>query len=68
MPDSKISQSPELAIALTPTCPTINKVPFDKVQELAKNGLGNTILEYAESHPQMVKEYSDFLSKIVYLV
>ena len=65
MPDSKISQSPELAIALTPTCPAINKVPFDKVQELAKNGLGKTILEYAESHPQMVKEYSDFLSKIV---
>ena len=29
---------------------------------------GKTILEYAESHPQMVKEYSDFLSKIVYLV
>lgn len=65
MPGSKISQSPELAIALTPTCPAINKVPFDKVQELAKNGLGKTILEYAESHPQMVKEYSDFLSKIV---
>ena len=68
MPESEISQNstPGLAVALTPTCPAINKLPFEKVQALAESGLGKIILEYAESHPQMVKDYSDFLSKIVY--
>ncbi len=68
MPESEISQTPapDLAVALTPTCPAINKVPFEKVQALAESGLGKIILEYAKIHPQMVKDYSDFLSKIVY--
>ena len=58
--------SKRLAIALTPTCPAINKVHLEKVRELAESGLGKTILDYAAEHPEMVKEYSDFLSTIVY--
>ena len=55
-----------LAVALTPTCPAINKVPLQKVRDLAASGLGQKILDYAANHPDMVKEYSDFLSTIVY--
>ena len=55
-----------LVVVLTPTCPAINKIPFEKVQALTEGGLGKTILEYAATHPQMIKEYSEFLSKIVY--
>ena len=55
-----------LAIALTPTCPAINKVPEEKVRQLAAAGLGKTILDYAEGHPDIIKEASEFLSKIVY--
>ena len=60
------SESARLAVALTPTCPAINKVPLQKVRDLAASGLGKTILDYAATHPDMVKEYSDFLSTIVY--
>lgn len=60
--------SARLAVVLTPTCPAINKVPFEKVKALAASGPGKTILDYAARHPQMIKEYSEFLSKIVYLV
>ena len=55
-----------LAIALTPTCPAINKVPEEKVRQLAAAGLGKTILDYAEGHPDIIKEASEFLSNIVY--
>ncbi len=64
--DNPAAALPRLAVVLTPTCPAINKIPFEKVQALAEGGLGKTILDYAASHPQMIKEYSEFLSKIVY--
>ena len=59
-------QDNSLAIALTPTCPAINKVPEEKVRQLAASGLGKTILDYAEGHPDIIKEASEFLSNIVY--
>ena len=59
-PDSRIS------VALTPTCPAINKVPVEKVRELAASGLGQQILDYAEKNPDIIKEESDFLSNIIY--
>ena len=55
-----------LAIALTPTCPAINKVPEEKVRQLAASGLGKTIIDYAESHPDIIKDETDFLSNIIY--
>lgn len=59
-------QDNSIAVALTPTCPAINKVSPDRVRELAASGLGQQILDYAEEHPDIIKEVSDFLSNIVY--
>ena len=53
-------------VALTPTCPAINKVPLEQVKELASAGLGQQILDYAAKNPDIIKEYSEFLSNIVY--
>ena len=55
----------ELAVALTPTCPAVNKVPREVVVELVKSGLGEKILNYAKQNPDIVKEKSDFLSDIL---
>ena len=55
----------ELALALTPTCPAINKVPREKIIALVKSGLGEKILAYAKENPDIVKEASDFLSDII---
>ena len=66
IPKQSESEPAQLAVALTPTCPAINKVPLQKVRDLAASGLGQKILDYAANHPDMVKEYSDFLSTIVY--
>ena len=66
LPKQSESLQTQLAVALTPTCPAINKQPLEKVKELAESGLGAKILDYATTHPEMVKEYSDFLSTIVY--
>ena len=55
-----------LAVALTPTCPAINKVPEEKVRDLAASGLGQQILDYAADHPDIIKEVTPFLSNIVF--
>ena len=59
------SQSP-LKVALTPTCPAINKVPLEQVKQLAASGLGQQIIDYAEQNPDIIKDESPFLSNIVY--
>ena len=59
------TENTKLAVALTPTCPAINKIPEEQVQNLVTSGLGKTILEYAKEHPDIIKEYSEFLSKIL---
>ena len=55
-----------IAVALTPTCPAINKVPLEQVKQLAASGLGDKILDYAASNPDIIKEATGFLSNIVY--
>ena len=55
-----------IKVALTPTCPAINKVSPDRIRDLAASGLGRQILDYAEEHPDIIKENSDFLSKVIY--
>ena len=55
-----------IKVALTPTCPSINKVSPDRIRDLAASGLGRQILDYAEEHPDIIKENSDFLSKVIY--
>jgi len=52
--------SSKIRLALTPTCPAINKLPFEQIQEVLNSGLGEKILLEAKKNPDMVKEYSDF--------
>ena len=59
--ESNSSNTP-LVVALTPTCPAINKVPREKIKELLDSGLRKKILDYAESHPDIIKDSSEFLS------
>ena len=47
-------------VALTPTCPAINKVPREKIIALLNDGLEKTILDYAASNPDIIKENSTF--------
>ena len=49
----------KLVIALTPTCPAIGKTASAELIELVKSGLGEKILEYAQAHPYIVKEYRE---------
>ena len=56
----------DIAVALTPTCPAINKVPEEKVRDLAASGLGQQILDYAADHPDIIKEATPFLSNIIF--
>lgn len=54
-----------LAVALTPTCPAINKVPRSQITELLhQDGLAKKILDYAKDHPDIIKDYSEFLSDL----
>lgn len=50
----------ELVIALTPTCPSINKLPLDKVKHLViEEGLGTLIYRQAEIMPEIIKDYKE---------
>ena len=50
----------EKVIALTPTCPSINKLELKDVRDYV-DGIRNDLLEYAWKHPFLVKEYrADF--------
>lgn len=49
----------KLVIALTPTCPGINSQPVEVMEQLVKEGLGQTIYEYAKEHPYMIKDYKE---------
>ena len=49
---------------LTPTCPTVNKVPREKIIELLHQGLGQKIPEQAALYPDMIKEKSDFFVEL----
>lgn len=55
-----------LKVALTPTCPAINKVPLEQVKQLAASGLGQQIIDYAEKNPDIIKDSTPFLSNIVF--
>ncbi len=50
----------KVSVALTPTCPSVNKVPREKIMELLNDGLGKKILDYARENPDIIKENSEF--------
>ena len=64
--ESTETTASNIAVALTPTCPAINKVPEEKVRDLASSGLGQQILDYAADHPDIIKEATPFLSNIIF--
>ncbi len=49
----------KLVVALTRTCPTVNKVPLSQVEELVKGGLGEKILSRAKENPDMIKDWCE---------
>jgi len=51
-------------LMLTPTCPSINKKPVEEIIELAEQGLAKKIFAYADTMPDMVKEYRENFIKI----
>ena len=56
----------KISVALTPTCPAINKVPREKIIALLQSGLGEKIIAYAGQNPDIIKESSDLLSDILF--
>ena len=52
----------KVSVALTPTCPAVNKVPKEKIQELLARGLGKKILDYAAANPDIIKEKTGLLN------
>lgn len=54
----------EIRIALTPTCPAVNKVPVKEIRRLLDEGLEQTILNQAKKQPDIVKAYSDFFKLV----
>ena len=64
-PGELSASEPTLAVALTPTCPAINKVPREQIESLLhQGGLAKKILDYAKDHPDIIKDYSEFLSDL----
>ena len=55
-----------VAVALTPTCPSINKVARKEITALLEAGLGKKILDYAAKNPDIIKDHSEFLSDVLY--
>lgn len=51
-------------LMLTPTCPSINKKPVEEIIQLAEQGLAKKIFAYADTMPDMVKEYRENFIKI----
>lgn len=52
-------KSGSVVIALTPTCPTINRLNIEIVRNLVNTELRTTILQYAEKHPMIIKNYKE---------
>ncbi|MCR4616075.1 MAG: hypothetical protein K5756_08015 [Clostridiales bacterium] len=45
-------------LALSPTCPAVNKVPRERVRKVAES-IENTVRAYAKEHPYIIKKYID---------
>ena len=49
----------KLVIALTPTCPAINKIPLEEICEFVKTELATKIFAQGRKEPFIIKEYKD---------
>lgn len=55
----------KLVIALTPTCPAINKIPLEEISEFVKTELATKIFAQGRKEPYIIKEYKDGFPIIV---
>lgn len=53
-----------IKVVLTPTCNAINKIELSEVKKFVKEELEEEILIYAKSHPEIIKDDSDFFVKL----
>jgi Fe-S-cluster containining protein len=58
------NDSDKYSPALTPTCPSINKVPFSQLQTFVKDELEQVLMDYAGKHPDIIKDYDEFFKFI----
>ena len=49
----------KLVIALTPTCPSVNKLDIENIKSFVQNKLADDLFEYAVNHPLLIKEYKE---------
>ena len=49
----------EIVIALTPTCPSINKLDIETVKTFVRTKLQDDLFAYAAAHPYLIKEYKE---------
>ena len=52
----------KIVIALTPTCPEINKLELAEVRKFVVENLEEDLFSYAEAHPYLIKEYHEGFS------
>ncbi len=58
-------KSGEIVIALTPTCPAVNKHDVNIITNYVNQHLRDRLLAYAMEHPQLIKEFEeDFFIEI----
>lgn len=50
------SEENKLEITLTPTCPSVNKLPLEDVKNFVKKELAEKIRDYAQNHKYIIKE------------
>ena len=55
----------KLVIALTPTCPAINKIPLEEIRAFVKTELATKIFAQGKKEPFIIKEYKDGFPIIV---
>ena len=48
----------DYVLALSPTCPAVNKVPLEKVRDVARS-IEKTVRLYVKKHPYIIKKYID---------
>lgn len=49
----------QLVVALTPSCPAINKYSLDTLKDFLNKGTGEKIYNYGKKHPFIIKEYRE---------
>lgn len=57
----RVTQKKEgrIVVALTPTCPSINKLGIEKVCDFVDDNLKKELVNYATAHPYLIKDFRD---------